>query len=668
MHSLVAGLAAAALGVSTLAAPQDAAISLALGDSHAKTFSDAGAHTYTLEAEAGQFIYGAADQVSVDVVVTVIGPDGETIKKIDGPGRGPEVFQFETDAPGRYRIEVAPFEDERGDYSISLRRFEPLASTPEGRADQLMVAYDDANTPGGVVAVVKGGEVIFARAYGSANLAYGIPFTVDTRTNIGSTSKQFTAYAIMLLAKEGKLTLDDDVRTLLPELPDLGSTVTIRHLLTHTSGYREFLNLLAMTGRRIDRGDSIDRGELIRIIQRQTELQNEPGAEFNYNNTGYGLLATIVERIGGKPFPEWMKANVFEPLGMHDTMIRGDAITIVEHSAMGYAPGEKGGYRIGPDLGGSMGAGGIYTTVGDLARWVRNYHTGELGGSEIFEQMSTPYTLTSGKSTSYGFGLFMDEVRGLKRIHHGGADTAHRSMVRYSPDLDVAVITQSNNASFDGGITDSVAEAFFGDKMKPKASADDAETAATETFDPASFDPELFDRYAGRFEMEEVPGFILTFLREGDQYYTQATNQPRLSIVPTSPTSFKLTQVDASVTFHKGEDDAFNALTLHQNGDHPAKRLKEEPWKPTAEQLGAYAGRYYCGELETYYTVSIEDDELKLKVPRFDAAPLKATKEHSFTGAFPVATVDFKADDTGTIVALVAGNGRARGLRFERVE
>ncbi len=678
---LIVGLAASVLCLTVSgfahAAPlpgsggQDDAVALALGESHAGTFSEAGVHTYTLEAEAGQFVCGAADQISVDVVVTVFGPDGKPIEEFDGPGRGPEVFQFETPpdaAPGSYRIEVAPFEEERGDYTISLRRFEPLATTPEGRVDQVMVAYDDPHTPGGVVAVVEGGEMIFAKAYGSANLTYGIPFTVDTRTNIGSTSKQFTAYAIMLLAKEGKIDLDADVRTYLDELPDLGATVTVRHLLTHTSGYREFLNLLAMTGRRIDRGDSIARDELIRVIQRQAELQNEPGSEFNYNNTAFGLLATIVERLGDAPFPEWMKANIFEPLGMHDTMVRGDAITIVAHSAMGYVPGD-GGYRNGLDLGGSMGAGGIYTTVGDLAKWVRNYHTGELGGPAIFEQMSTPYTLTNGKSTNYGFGLFMDEVRGLKRIHHGGADTAHRSMVRYYPDLDVAVITQSNNASFDGGIADTVAEAFFEEHMESEDVDDVAtETADAEDFDPASFDPETFDRYAGRYEMEEVPGFILSFTREGEKYFTQATNQPQLEIVPTSPTSFKLTQVDASVTFHVGEDGAVDTLTLNQNGEHPANRVKEEPWAPTAEQMTAYTGRYYCEELETYYEVSIVDDALTLKVPRFDATPLTATSEHRFTSTFPVATADFEANDEGTIVALIAGNGRTRGLRFERVE
>ena len=191
-----------ALAGSLLLAPaalaqQDAVKPLSLTKSHTATFEgdEAAAHNYTITAEAGTFICGAADQQTVDVKVRIFDADGEQLGEFDGPARGPEVFTFEAEAAGDYRIEVSPFEDERGNYAISLRRVEPVASTPEGKVDQLMVAYDDPHTPGGVVAVVKEGELVFAKAYGAANLAYGIPWDVDTCTNIGSTSKQFTAYA-----------------------------------------------------------------------------------------------------------------------------------------------------------------------------------------------------------------------------------------------------------------------------------------------------------------------------------------------------------------------------------------------------------------------------------------------------------------------------------------
>ncbi|MFG0285377.1 MAG: serine hydrolase [Phycisphaerales bacterium JB039] len=648
---------------------QPGPVPLGAGEMVTGSLETEAARSYALEVAAGQFICGEANQLDVDVVVTVLDPSGKRIATFDGPGRGPEPFQFESDEAGTYRIEIAPFQGQRGDYTLVISRMEPIATDPGARVDQLMAAYDRPDVPGGVVAVIEAGEITFARAYGAANLTEPAPFEVDTRTNIGSTSKQFTAMAILLLAQRGKLSLDDDVRRHIPELPDFGETVTLRHLLTHTSGYREILNTLALAGWRLDEGDYIDRRQIIEVVQRQPALQNSPGAEWNYNNTGYGLLAQIVERISGESFPDWMRANIFAPLGMDDTSVRAHPGQIIAHSAQGYAPeGATGGFRNAPDLGGAPGPGAIYTTVGDLAKWVANYRTGELGGREALEQMMTPCTLTTGTPVNYGLGLFIDEYRGLKRIHHGGADTAHRSMLMYFPELDAAVITQSNNALFAPTIAGSVAEAFFGEHLEdepetPELAAADAE--ATD-FDPASYDPKAFDALAGRYELEELPGFVLTFTREEDKLFIQATGQPKVEIVPSGPMAFRLTVTDASMTFHAGDNGAVESLTLHQNGDHPAKRLKEAAWAPTAEELGAYTGRYYSEELETFYQIALEDGALALKHRRFDDIALTPGAKHVFSGGFPVAEVTFEADDSGAIVGLEVSNGRTRGVRFVR--
>ena len=533
-----------------------------------------------------------------------------------------------------------------------------------------MAPYDNPQTPGGVVAVVEGGRVTFARAYGASNLTYGIPFEINTRTNIGSTSKQFTAYAVLLLAKQNKLALDDDIRKHISELPDLGEVVTLRNALTHTSGYREFLNTIEMTGRRLDRGDWIDREELIEIVQRQPELQNTPGAEFNYNNTGFGLLATVVERVGGKPFPEWMKENVFQPLDMSDTFVRANPLAIVERASQGYVPDDEGGYRDSPDLGGAVGAGGIYTTVGDLAKWVLNFRSGELGGTEVFNEMSTPYKLSSGKSTGYGFGLFIDQYKGQRRIHHGGADSAHRSMLMYFPDLDAAVITQSNNSGFMRNMAESMADLFFADKFESKKDSSESETSASEAFDPKAFDDATFDRFAGRYELDEKPGFILTFSRVEDKFYTQATRQSKIEIVPTGPTSFKLVGVEAAVTFHKNDKGEVETLTLHQNGEHAAKKLVAEPWSPDEKQLAAYAGTYFSGELETFYRIVVVDKSLVLRKRRqLKEIKLSPIKEHHFGAEiFGGTELKFRADDGGEFNVLVVGNGRTRGVTFKRIE
>ena len=655
------------------AAPALAQTALEVGESETATIAAGETQTYTLEVETDTFVFGAADQLTVDLVVTVFDGGGKQIGRFDGPARGPEQFSFTAGAAGEYRVEVTPFEGQSGEYEIAIRLAEPVATDPARRVDQLMIAYDDPRTPGGVVGVMQGGELVFAKAYGSADLTHGIPFGVDTPTNIGSTSKQFMAYGILLLTKAGKLDIDDDVREYIPELPDFGPTVRLRHLLTHTSGYREFINTIILTGRQIDKGDHVDRSEIIPLVQRQPELQNEPGAEWNYNNTAFALLAMVIERVGGEPFPEWMKHNVFEPLGMEHTVVRGDGSIIVEHRAQGYNRDSDGEWQNATDIGGSPGAGGIYTTLPDLAKWVKNYHTGELGGHEIFEQMTTPFVLNDGKATKYGFGLFIDEFRGTRRIQHGGADIAHRSQVMYLPELDAAVITQSNNASFDGSITNAVAEAFFGDSLEPAGESavtpddpDAGEPDADAAFDPAEFEPERFDAYAGRYELEEVPGFILEFTREGGKYYTQATGQPRAEIVPTGPEDFKLLVVEASVTFHREADGTVKRITLHQNGEHPANRLAEEA---DAVDLSIYAGRYFSEELETFYTISVEDGKLRLDQRRFpEPVTLTHTKGHTFAGSMPIANARFEVGEDGRVTALLVGNGRTRGVRFVPVE
>ncbi len=648
----------------------EAARPLTVGTAISDALESTDVHRFTLNLPANTFVYAEANQETVDVVVSVFDPANALVGRFDGPGSGPEPFQFEAEAAGDYRIEIAPFEEATGNYTLEVKRAEPVATTPEARVDQLMVGYDNDYTPGGMVAVVQDGELAFAQVYGMANLRYDIPMTTDTRTNIGSTSKQFTAFAIALLEAQGKLSLDDDIRTHIPELPDLGAPVTLRHLLTHTSGYREFLNTIALTGRRLDRGDYIDRQELIDIVQRQPTLQNIPGTEWNYNNTGYGLLAEVVTRVTDQPFPEWMHENVFTPLDMNDTFVRAHALQIIPNSSQGYVAEEGGGFRDATDLGGAMGAGGIYTTLSDLAKWMQNYHTGTLGGKDVIEKMTTRYVLATGDTTGYALGLFIDEMRGLPRYQHGGADVAHRSAFMYFPTLNAGVLTQSNNASFNGNIANEVAEAFFEEHMEPEDTEEPEATTTAEAaaFDPAQYNPEDFDAFAGRYALEEAPNFILTFTREGDELFTQATGQPKFPITPTSDSTFALSVVEASMTFHREADGSVKALTLHQNGDHRANRLEEEAWVPSEEDRAAYTGRYFSEELETFYTIVVQDSNLVLQHRRMDDITLEPTDKDKFNGGFPIAEVTFERDDADAIVGFSVANGRTRGVKFEKQE
>lgn len=649
-----------------LAASASAQTPLAVGEAVDGTLATGDADVYTLALDARQFVAGAADQRSADVVVTVTGPGGDEVGRFDATARGDEPFQFDADAAGTYTVTVTPFEDEAGDYTLTVERVEPIATAPAERVGQLLASRDRDDAPGALVAVVDGGEVVFREAYGLANLTHGVPMTVETASNIGSTSKQFTAFALGLLEQRGELSLDDDVRETVPELPDFGETVTLRHLLTHTSGYREFLNALLVGGRRLDEGDHVDRAEIVALIQRQPELQNAPGAEWNYNNSGYGLAALVVERVTGEPFPEWMAENVFAPLGLDRTVVRASPSTLVPNSAQGYVMGDDG-WKDARDLGGAVGAGGIYTTLDDLGAWMANYWTAAHGGRELLDQMTTRYVLANGDTTDYGLGLFVEEHGGLRRVHHGGADAAHRSSFVFFPELDAGAIVLTNSPADVDALAAQVVEAFFEDRFPDDGDAP-GEPAADGP-EAVAFDDALFDDYAGEYALDVAPDFVLAFRRDdAGGYLTQATGQPAVEIVPVSDSTFALTVVEASVTFHRDADGVVRSATLHQNGAHRATKLGVEPMAEAEPlDLTAYAGRYVSPTLEAFYTLSVEDGELvatNLRDPEGQAFR-HTTGDTFMSGPF---TVAFERDASGAVVAFTVDAGRARDLRFERWE
>ena len=637
------------------------------GRTVAGTLASGDTARFTIEVGANSFVFGEVNQISVDVAIRVLGSDGNQLGRTEAIGRGGERFASEMDDAGVYTLEVIPVGDEAGDYEITLHRLEPIATDPKRLADQILARYDGEDSPGAAVQVWRDGRVLFSKAYGMANLAYDIPFQTDTRTNIGSTSKQFTAFAVMLQAERGQLSLDDDIRKHIPELPEFVETITVRHLITHTSGLREFLNLLRMTGRRLDHGDWIDRSELIGIVQRQPVLQNSPGAEFNYNNTAFGLAALIVERTSGMDFPDYMRENVFEPLGMTRTMVRPSPEHIVREASEGYTPG-KSGYRQIGDLGGAVGAGGIYSTIGDLQTWAQNYGSPRVGTRDIAERMMTPNILTSGDTSQYGFGLFIDEQRGLRRVHHGGSDVAHRSMLALYPDINAGITVQSNYAQFNSNVAFRLAAAFFSDAMEPEE--DDAVPAEPTPgdFDPESYNPEDFDEFVGRYALDAQPDFILTFTREGDTLFTQATGQRRIRILPTSDSSFALVGVEASVAFHRNEEGEVDGLTLTQNGQVHATRLRDAAHaagERPAVNLADFEGRYFSEEIETFYTITLETDTLVVRQARLDDANLNPGERDTFSGGG--FTFSFERDRNGRVIGFYLANGRTRDVRFERV-
>ena len=537
----------------------------------------------------------------------------------------------------------------------------PGSTDPQSRVAELLSPMDGAR-PGAAIGLVHSGELVAAHAVGLADLSFGVPFTVATPSNIGSTGKQFTAYALARLHVQGALSLDDDIRDYFPELPDFEQLVSLRHLATHTSGYREFLNALGLAGRRIEKGDWIDPDEAVALIRRQPALQNEPGSEWNYNNTGYVLLAQVIEQVTETPFADWLAQEVFAPLGMHDTRVRPDPDVIVARAARGYIKdGEQ--WREARDLGGASGAGAVYTTVADMARWMRELASFDHAGPAVAELLTTPFELSNGERTNYGLGLMIDDWRGQRRWQHGGGDLGHSSVFHYYPELDAGLMVLANHHELPPNLIADLADSFLAAQLEPQAAKSDADEAPID--EQAPFEDALFDLYVGRYELESAPGFVLRFFREAERYMTQATGQPAFEITPVSARVFTLDVVNARIVFEHDEDGGVPALTLFQNGEHRALRLPDEDLPQI--DLGQFAGRYFSAELETFYELEIEDGRLQLSHRRFGPLTLHHERGDAFKGGFPVVTVDFERDQSGLVTGLRAGNMRTRDVWFERL-
>jgi CubicO group peptidase (beta-lactamase class C family) len=643
------------------------------GDTRSGTLAAGDTIDYTLQVGENFLVYGEVDQVSVDVVVTMVDDEGRAARRWGIVSDGTEIFQGEVPSAGTWTLRIASAGDDEGDFELRLLQLEAKSDNPEELADQMMFSLDRPGGPGGAVRVWRDGRTVFSKSYGLADLTHEIEFRPDTPTNIGSTTKQFTAFAVLLEAERGNLSLDDDLRSHFPELPAFTEDVTVRNLLTHTSGLREFLNLWALTGMDTK---SLTSDYLLRTVERQPALQNEPGGEFNYNNTAFGLAARIVERTSGQDFDDYMREHVFEPLGMHDSYVRMTQYDIIPGRSEGYTYGETGWVQPG-DLGGAVGAGSIYASVEDLEKWAMNLLEPTVGTPEMVEAMMTEFTLNDGNGSGYGFGLFIDEQRGLARVHHGGADVSHRSMLILYPEIDAGLTVQSNASTYGSqGTAMQLGGAFFSDAMEPEEAAVVApETDGT--FDPDAYDLDDFERVAGVYTLDPNPQVEARFWRDGDVLYTQLTGQPAVELRPSAPSTFRIVVVDATIVFEDG--DPATGFTLYQAGQEVhATRVEgdasasEETWAPAAEELAAFEGRYYSDEIETFYTVSLEPSEddaessLMLHQLHFGDTPLSAGQVDTFTSGVGF-TITFERDRNGQVVAFYIDAARTRDVRAVRV-
>lgn len=338
-------------------------------------------------------------------------------------------------------------------------------------------------TPGCAAGIYQNGRVLFAKGYGSSNIEYGVPITPQTPFIMGSVSKQFTAASIALLVQDGKIRLDDDVHKYVPELPDYGKKITVDQLVHHTSGVRDFWSLVDASGMRPDDGYTV--ADVVKLASRQRHLNFDPGAEYNYSNTGYVLLGVIVQRATGKSLREFAAERIFQPLGMTVSHFHDDHNQPVRGRAIAYSPVGSGGWRINVWNNDIVGQGGLMTTLEELQKWDENFYTGTVGGRAFLARQLDRGVLNDGKQIAYAFGLEIGEYRGLPTVEHSGSTGGYRTDLMRFPEQHTSVATMCNVSNADAvGLAHRVADVVLGARFtKPPVAAN--VRAAGQTAAPA---------------------------------------------------------------------------------------------------------------------------------------------------------------------------------------
>lgn len=504
------------------------------------------------------------------------------------------------------------------------------AQAPADRVDSAFARLSGPATPGCAVGVARDGRPVLQRAYGMADLEGDRPNTPQTVFEAGSVTKQVTAAAVVLLALDGRFSLEDDARTLLPELPRYERPITIRHLLTHTSGLRDWGAVAALAG--WPRGSrAYETPDMLAIVARQRGLNYPVGDHYSYTNSGYSVLPVLVERASGMSFAEFTRRRLFEPLGMTSTQWRDDYTRVVKRRAIAYQPAATSGtFRLDMPFESVVGNGGLLTTVEDLLRWTENLETGAVGGPRFLTEMHRQARLTGGRQIEYASGLFVTDWRGIPEVSHSGSTGGYRAFLARYPRQHLAVAVLCNAAQANAtALAHQVADAYLGDAAPSAATP--AASAAGSAGDTVGVAP---------------PAGLYRDLRTGAPLRRAAGSR--------APAGRWATQSAPGGTVW---------LRLAADGD-TVRYAPMPAVRPTARDLAAYVGRWHSADADADWQVRTSGEGLLLADPRGRELPLAPAWRDAFTAGG--ATWRFERDGAGRVVRLVAVQDRVWSMPFTR--
>jgi len=499
--------------------------------------------------------------------------------------------------------------------------------------------------PGCAAAVSLNGETVFEKAFGLAEMEHNVPNTPQTIFESGSVAKQFTAAALVLLQQDGKLSIDDPVRKYIPELPDYGSPLTIRHLLNHTAGLRDWGTVMSLTG--AGRGDRVINQDLaFDVITHQRALDFTPGSEYSYSNSGYNLAAIIVERVSKQKFPVFIEERLFKPLGMKNSSWRDDYQRVVPGRAQAYARQGNGPWRLNMPFMNVYGNGGMLTTVGDWMKWNAMLDSQSLG-APLVAALETRGVLNDGRKIAYALGLVVDTYKGLKDVSHGGATAGYQTFLARYPDNKVSVGVMCNGTSPSaGGIAANITDEIFGPFP---------ETAKTE---PAKVSEDELKRFAGIWRSEKTHAPARFNIENGVSRWSGAR------VMPMGGGQFTVSGNQLKFTFDK-DGKPVSAETVDSDGE-VRRFVRETEWTPAPEDLASFTGDWFSEEAGATFTIAVDAGKLFIKQRPATNLPMQPIyKDHFDVQGY---VVWFTRDKNGKVNNMHVGTSRMRDMLFVRVK
>ncbi|HKW97887.1 MAG TPA: serine hydrolase domain-containing protein [Bryobacteraceae bacterium] len=535
------------------------------------------------------------------------------------------------------------------------------ANALRDQTDKVFAKWDSTVSPGCALAVIQNGSIVYERGYGMADLDHDVSITPQTVFHVASISKQFTAAAIILLAQDGKLSLDDDVHKYIPELPAFGGArITLRHLVFHTSGLRDQWSLLGLAGWRYSL-DLITDDDVMRLMELQKDLNFKPGDQHVYCNTGYTLLAQIVKRVSGQSLREFTTRRIFEPLGMASTRFRDDHAEIVKHIAYGYTrENGRNVYRLSVTNFDTVGATSLLTTVEDLARWDENFYHPRVGGQAMIEQQLERGKLNSGKLLDYAFGLVDGKYRGLRTIDHAGADAGYRADLVRFPDQHFSVACLCNEAQTNPSeLARKVTDIWLAGQLKEPPPA-----RVEPSTKPVTIAQERLAEYAGLYWKKDDESAMRIGQKDGKLFLSES-EEDRLDLSPVAENRFLLVVFPVWFTFDQPAPGAPRRLSVQgPNDDAPNLFERVTEFQPAPEQLNAYVGSYVSDEIEPVYSIAVEDGRLVLKRLKSKPDKLRPLIADYFEGS--TGELHFKRDQAGEVTGFLLNTGRIKNFKFRR--